>query len=91
MNDNIKQIFPNNVKTRIAYTGRKLGTKFHIKDLTENQYGYDLIYYRKYPEPNFHENYLGETEIRMIERAVDHSVKDKQSHLPKHALTSNEL
>lgn len=91
MNDNIKQNFPNNVKTRIAYTGRKLGTKFGIKDLTENQYGYDLIYYRKYPEPNFHENYLGETEIRMIERAVDHSVKDKQSHLPKHALTSNEL
>ena len=91
MNDNIKQNFPNNVKTRIAYTGRKLGTKFGIKDLTENQYGYDLIYYRKYPEPNFNENYLGQTERRMIERAVDHSVKDKQSHLPKHALTSNEL
>ena len=36
MNNNIQRILPNNVKTRITYTGRKLGTKFQIKDLTKN-------------------------------------------------------
>ena len=46
MNNNIQRILPNNVKTRITYTGRKLGTKFQIKDLTKNQNEHDLIYYK---------------------------------------------
>ena len=48
MNNNIQQILPNNVKTRITYTGRKLGTSFQIKDLTKNKHEHDLIYYRIY-------------------------------------------
>ena len=47
MNNNIQQILPTNVKTRITYTGRKLGTKFQIKDLAKNQHEHDLIYYSK--------------------------------------------
>ena len=89
MNNNIQRILPNNMKTRITYTGRKLGTKFQIKDLTKNQHEHDLIYYSKCPEPNCDKDYLGETGRRIIERAADHSGKDKQSHLLKHALTSN--
>ena len=89
INNNTQQILPNNVKTRITYTGRKLGTKFQIKDLTKNQHEHDLIYYSKCPEPNCDKDYLGETGRRIIERAADHSGKDKQSHLLKHALTSN--
>ena len=41
MNNNRHGILTNNVKTRITYTGRKLGTKFQIKDLTKNQHEYD--------------------------------------------------
>ena len=89
MNNNMQQILPNNVKTRITYTGRKLGTKFQIKDRTKNQHEHDLIYYSKCPEPNCDKDYLGETGRRIIERAADHSGKDKQSHLLKHALASN--
>ena len=89
MNNNIQRILSNNAKTRITYTGRKLGTKFQIKDLTKNQHEHDLIYYSKCPEPNCDKDYLGETGRRIIERAADHSGKDKQSHLLKHALTSN--
>ena len=59
MNNNIQRILPNNVKIRIPYTGRKLGTKFQIKDITKNQYEHDLIYYSKCPEPNYNEDYLG--------------------------------
>ena len=44
MNNNIQRILHNNVKTRIKYTGRKLSTKFQIKDLTKNQQ-HDVIYY----------------------------------------------
>ena len=36
MNNNIKRILPNNLRTRITYTGRKFGSKFQIKDLTKN-------------------------------------------------------
>ena len=77
MNNNIQQILPNNVKTRITYTGRKLGTKFQMKDLTKNQDEHDLIYYSKCPEPNCNENYLGETGRRIIERTSDHCRIDK--------------
>ena len=89
MNNNMQQILPNNVKTRITYTGRKLGTKFQIKDLTKNQHEYDLIYYSKCPEPNCDKDYLGETGRRIIERAADNCRNIKQSHLLKHALISN--
>ena len=86
--NNIKQIIPNNVKTRITYTGRKLGSKFQIKDLTKNQHKHDLIYYSKCPEPNYDQDYFGETG-RRIKRAADHCGKGKQSHLLKHAVISN--
>ena len=89
MNNNIQRILPDIVKTRITYTGRKLGTKFQIKDLTKNQHEHHLIYYSKCLEPNCDKDYLGETGRRRIERAADQYGKDKQSHLLKHALISN--
>ena len=89
MNNNIQQILPNIVKTRITCTGRKLGTKFQIKDLTKNQHEHDLIYYSKCPETNCDKDYLSETGRRLMERAADHCGKDKQSHLLKRALISN--
>ena len=72
MNDNIQRILPNNVKTKITYTGRKLGAKFQMKDLTKNQHEHDLIYYRKCGIPNCKEDYLGEIGRRRIERTADH-------------------
>ena len=89
MNNNIQRILPNNVKTRITYTGRKLGTKYQIKDLTKNHYKHELIYYNKCLEPNCNDDYLGETGRRIIERTADLCGKDEQSHLLKHALISN--
>ena len=89
MNSNIQRIPPNNVKARITYTGRKLGTKSQIKDLTKNQDGHDLIYYCKCPEPNCNGDCLGKTGKRIIERTAVHSGKDKQSHLLRHALIRN--
>ena len=82
MNNNIQQILPNNGKTRITYTGTKLGTKFQIIDLTKNQHEFNgLIYYSKCPEQNCKEDYLGETGRSLIDRTADQCGKDKQSHL----------
>ena len=78
------------MKTRITYTGRKLGIKFQIKNLTKNQHKHDLIYYSKCLQPNCYKDYLGETGRRIIERAADHCGKVKQSHLLKHALIGNQ-
>ena len=89
MINNIQQILPNNVETRITYTGRKLGTKFQIKDVTKNQYKHDLIYSKKCQKPICNEDYLGETGRIIMERTADHCGKDKQSHLLKHGLISN--
>ena len=91
MNNNMQQILPNNVKTRITYTGRKLGTKFQIKDRTKNQHEHDLIYYSKCPKPNCDKDYLGETGRRIIERAADHSGKDNLTYLSMHWLVTTQL
>ena len=45
--------------------------------------------YSKCPEQTCNEDYLGETGKRIIERSADHSGKDKQSHLLRHALNRN--
>ena len=61
MNNNIQRILLNSLKTRITYSGRKLGTKFQIKNLTKNQHVHDLTYYSKCLEPNCNNDNLGET------------------------------
>ena len=38
MNNSLKCFLPINVKTRVPYTGQKLGTKFQIKDKTKDQH-----------------------------------------------------
>ena len=76
MNNNIQQVLRNNVRSRITYVGRKLRTKFQIKDLTENPHEHDLIYYSKYPESYYYyKDYLVENGRRRIERAAGHCGK----------------
>ena len=51
MNNSLKCFLPDNVKTRVTYTGHKLGAKFQIKDETKDQHKHDLVYYSKRSEP----------------------------------------
>ena len=89
MRNSLKYILPNNVKTRVTYSGQNLGTKLQIKDNTKDQHKHDLIYYSKCPEPTCNEDYLSETGRRNIKRSADYCSKDKQSHLLRHALNNN--
>ena len=56
MNNNIKCILPNNMKTAITYTATVFDTKFHINDATKNQHGQDSINYNKCPKPTCNED-----------------------------------
>ena len=58
------------------------------KDPTKNQNERDLIYLSKYPKPSYNEDYLSKIGRRIDERTADRCRKDKQSHLFKHAVTS---
>ena len=89
MKNSLKHILPNNVKTRVTYSGQILSTKLQIKNKTKDQQKHDLVHYSKCPEPTCNEDYLGETGKRIIERSVDHCGKEKQSHLLRHALNNN--
>ena len=64
-----------------------LNSRFQIKDKINKKHKHDLIYYTKCPEAFCTEEYLGETGRRIIAGIADHTGKDKQSHLLKHALS----
>ena len=85
MNRCIKHVLPNDVNTRITYTGHKLNTRFQIKDKTAQIHTHDLVYSVKCPDQSCNQDYLGEPGRRIIERTADHSGNDKHSHLFKHA------
>ena len=74
-----------NVQTRMCYTGTKLGTEFNnIKDPVKKLHQHDVGYYAVCPEPGCIEDNTGETDRRLNERVIDHSGRDKKSHLYKH-------
>ena len=82
----IRNILPNNVKARIAFTVRKVGTSFEIKDKTEMKYNHDIIYYNECPEEQCNENYIAETGRRISERIIDHAGRDSNSYVYKHCI-----
>ena len=89
MNRCIKRIVPKDFTTQITYTRYKLNTRFQIKNKTAQNHKHNLVYCVKSPDQSCNQDYLGETGRRIIERAADHSGKDKHSHLFKHACNEN--
>ena len=57
---------PNNIETKVVYTGTKLSSNFQIKDKTKFNQKHDLVYYVKCPECQ--EDYIGEIGRRLHER-----------------------
>ena len=49
---------PNNIETKVVYTGTKLDSNFQIKNKTKFDHKHDLDCYVKCPE--FQEDYIGE-------------------------------
>ena len=85
------RMLPENVQTRICYTGTKLGTKFsNIEDPVKKSHQHDVVYKAKCPEPGCVEDYTGETGRGLNERVIDHNGRDKKSHLYKYSQESND-
>ena len=83
-------MLPENIRTRICYTGTKLGMKFNnIKDLVKKSHQHDVVYYSTCPKPGCLEDHTGETGRRLSKRLIDHDGRDKKSHLYKHSQKSN--
>ena len=82
----MRKILPNNLKPRIAFTGRKVGTSFQIKDKTEMKHNHDIVYYIKCPVEQCNENYIGEIRRRISERIIDHAGRDSNSYVYKHCI-----
>ena len=78
---------PNNIETKVVYTGTKLCSNLQIKDKTKFDHKHDLIYCVKCPECQ--EDYIGRIGRRLYERICDHSGKDSKSHMLKHSLENN--
>ena len=69
----------------ISYKSTKLSTKFPVKDKTDIQRENNVVYHSKCPSEGCHENYIGETNRRIVERIQDPNNTDENSHLLKHA------
>ena len=65
----------------ISYKSTKLSTEFPVKEKTDFQDKNNVVYHSECPS----ENYIGETNRRIVERIRDHSNRDRNSHLLKHA------
>ena len=61
------------------YSGTRWGSNFHIKDKTNFDHKYDLVYYVKCPKCQ--EGYIREIGRRLHEWNCDHSRKDSKSHI----------
>ena len=59
--------------------------KFPVKGKTDFQHKNNAVYHSKCLSQRCHENYIGETNRRIVERIQDHNNRDKNSHLLKHA------
>ena len=86
MNRSLKPILPPTVQTKICYTSTRLSSKFNFKDKTKINHIHNIIYKAECPYPSCQSSYIGETARRIETRIKEHSGKDINSHLLKHAI-----
>ena len=79
----------NKVKPKIIYTGKKLSSKFSLKDKQIINHKHDVVYEFTCPDDNCSENYIGETGRRVSQRITEHARSDKRSHILQHSIENN--
>ena len=63
----IKRVLPSNIKVQVSFTGNKLSSCFSIKDKTNFEHRYDVIYLGTDPETICNDNYIGEAKRRIFD------------------------
>ena len=69
----------------VTFQSKKLASKFPVKDKIDFQHQNNVVQYRKCPNPNCEDDYIGETDRKVIERVIDHNKQDKKSPMFKHS------
>ena len=65
MKRRISKLLPPEIKTQVAYTGKKLSTCFNVKDQSKFEHGYDVVYYADCPNEKCGQNYIDESGRRI--------------------------
>ena len=81
MKRRISKLLPPEIKTQVAYTGKKLSTCFNVKDQSKFEHRHDVVYYADCPNEKCRENYIGESGRRISEIIKDHNGRDLKSHI----------
>ena len=88
--NSLKNSLPTNVKPRITFQGKKIGSFFRIKDKVPLEHESDLVYAFK---PKYNADpvteYVGETKVRYGTRTYEHCYTDKESSIFKHKVENN--
>ena len=89
LSGHLSKLLPKNVKPRITYKGKKLGSHFAIKDPVPNEHLSDLVY-GFYDDKDHKEiHYVGETKVRFGTRVHEHCETDKTSAVYKFKSSKN--
>ena len=88
MKRRISKLLLPEIKTQVAYTGKKLSTCFNVKDQSKFDHQHDVVYYADCPNKTCRENYIGESGRRFSERMKDHHSRDLKSHILRHSVES---
>ena len=86
MKKRLKTLLPDNVKTDVAFQGKLLSSCFNIKDKTKFSHKHYLVSYAGCPQESCNDDYVNKTARRISEKVIDHSGRDKNSHILKHQI-----
>ena len=73
MKKQLKKTLPGDVNTMVRDKSTKLSTKFPVQDKTDFQHKNIVVYHSECLSEGCHENYIGETNRRIVERIQDHN------------------
>ena len=86
----LTKTLPKNVKPRITYQGKKIGSFFRIKDKIPLEHESNLVYaFKPKGSTNESTDYVGETKVRFGTRTDQHCYTDTESSVYKHKVEKN--
>ena len=79
-------LLPQRIVPKVVFTGSKHSSKFQVKDSAILSHNHDLIYHGNCPLNGCPDNSIGETARGILERVLDHTGRDINSHAYKHSI-----
>ena len=86
MKKRFRNLLPLCIVPKVVFAGSKHSSKFQVKGRAIFSHNHDITYHGNCPENGCPDNYVGQTARRVSERVLDHTGKDINSYLYKHAI-----